>query len=165
MFCPKCAAAVSDEQQKFCRSCGLQLDGVARIISGTSDGESSTVEEPKERKAKSLRRAIVTIMIALIVGCLIPILAGLQSYDPGLRPLIPILAGVAGIFLFAGVIMIFYSESIGTSAGKSRRKAPPAADDTNRLPPGSEGTPALSAGERTTDLLERVNSEVKIPRS
>jgi hypothetical protein len=157
MFCPNCATLVG-EGQKFCRSCGLQLDGITRIVSGSSVEEQRDKDQGKTPMPRSLRLGIVTIMLGLLTGCLIPILAGLRSYSPAPGPLIPILAGIAGIFLFGGVIIMFLFESDGTKAKKPRKKVLPAAEDTNKLPSGSDGTPISSVSEQTTGLLETVKS-------
>jgi hypothetical protein len=155
MFCPNCATLVGEEQ-KFCRSCGLQLGGVRRIVSGSSVEDQRDIDQGKKPMPRSFRLGTVSIMLALLTGCIIPMLAGLRSYNPELGPLIPILAGVAGLLLFGGVIIVFLSESAGTKARKSRKKALLAAEETNKLPPGSNGTPILSVSEQTTGLLETV---------
>jgi len=155
MFCPNCASLVG-EDQKFCRSCGFQLDGVRRIVSGSSVEEKRDIDQGKKPMSLSMRLGIVTIMLGLLTGCIVPMLAGLRSYNPELGPLIPILAGVAGLFLFGGIIMMFLFESDGTKAKKARKKILLAAEDTNRLPSGAEGPPILSVSEQTTGLLETV---------
>jgi hypothetical protein len=157
MFCPNCATQVG-EGQKFCRSCGLQLDAITRIVSGSPVEEQRDIDQGRKTLPRSLRLGVVTIMLGLLTGCLIPIVAGLLSYYPALSPLIPILAGMAGLFLFGGVIIMFLMESTGTRAKKSRKKILPPAEDTNKLPPGSDGTPILSVSEQTTGLLETVKS-------
>src|SRR5215475_8827537 len=117
MFCPNCASQVA-EDQKFCRACGLQLDAVVKILAGSNKDQPSGKSQPgsgEDNKAmpRPLRLGVVTMMIGLLVGCLIPIIAGVKSYTPSVTPLIPILAGLAGIFLFAGVIIMFGFESTG----------------------------------------------------
>jgi hypothetical protein len=168
MFCPNCASPVA-EDQKFCRSCGLPLDAVAKLVTGSSVGEHREMAEGKKGMVRSVRWGVVTLMIGLLIGCIIPILAGLQNYTTApLAPLFPILAGFAGLFLFGGVIIMLFFQTDGSSANKTRRKvltATPSIEDTNELPPGSDSTPIPSVTERTTGLLERVESGVKTPEA
>src|SRR5262245_26202012 len=168
MFCPNCASTVA-EDQKFCRSCGLPLEVVTKLVTGTSVDEDPEIAERRKRVSRSVRWGVVTLMIGLLIGCLIPILAGLQNYTTApLAPLFPILAGFAGLFMFGGIIIMLFFQTAGSYVKKTSRnvrRATPATENTNKLAPGSDSTPLSSVTERTTDLLERVESRVKTPEA
>jgi hypothetical protein len=165
MYCPNCAAPLSDDQ-KFCRTCGSDLRKVSQVlgemIAGShladepGESESMTDERSLSRQAIFERRGTITILVALLVGCLIPIIVGINMYYPGLTPLILILAGLAGIILFSGVILVIYGERLSKEPldrDFARPAKLPQAAQTNQLPTGGHPENVPSVTEGTTDLL------------
>jgi hypothetical protein len=167
MYCPKCATPLADEQ-KFCRSCGLDLQEIAQLLSRESEADElaeagfTRSERAQSQKARLRTLGTITLMLALMIGCLIPISLGLFPNWAGIYQLILILSGLAGLPLFAGVILLVYADALPDLRAnkesiqlKSLQRAVP----TNQLPPVGQAEAVPSAVERTTDLLQTVEAK------
>ncbi len=161
IYCPKCATQHSDEQ-KYCRSCGFDLQVVSQILASESeavetDKLDSTESEPSQsKKAKLQLRGMITVISALLVGCLIPISLGLFSNWTGLTQLILVLSGLAGLLLFSGSIILIFADSLAEK--QINKKSSPltalrGSVKTNQLPPVDQSEPVAAFNEHTTDLL------------
>ena len=161
MFCPKCGTLQSDDQ-KFCRACGLGLQEVSasvkRSIALASSNQPASSDKPVETRGDLQRRGILITLVSLLVGCLIPIAAGLSNFYPWTALLIPVIAGVAGLILFTGAMIIVYaasSPSLPRKRAVSELPDLPGADTTPQLepPPGAERAPTVTEG--TTEFFEQ----------
>src|SRR5262245_38794309 len=115
MYCPKCATPSSDDQ-KFCRSCGFDLQVISQALARESELDDSDelelvdCELPQSRQKRMAFLGIAALMSGLMIGCLIPICLGLFPNWSGLNLLILVLSGLAGLPLFGGVILLVYSD-------------------------------------------------------
>jgi zinc ribbon protein len=162
MYCPNCAASFSDDQ-KFCRSCGFDLQIISQALGGEFgpdepdkwDAISSKRIESRKRKFEHL--GVITLMSGIMAGCLIPISLGLLSGWGGVSQLILVLAGLAGLLVFGGIILMVYPEvapDTQTTKEPSRPARLPRGATTNQLQPVPQSEPVLSVTERTTGLLD-----------
>jgi hypothetical protein len=162
MFCPQCATPMAGDQ-KFCRSCGFNLRQLQQLSaeetrgSGPAEIVAATTRPLKGKREKVRFVGLMTLLSSLLVGSVIPILAGLTFYTVDVAPLIPILAGLTGILLFGGIILLIVAESlpktIEVNLGSDQQPALKV-EDTKKLPPASAYGAIHSVTERTTDLLK-----------
>lgn len=160
MHCPNCGQKTSKDV-KFCRSCGLRLDPVARIVdSYLKGGTTQETRKPEvvtigsDRMARGLAAYVIIGFLMIVV----PIACGLYLKD------VPIAMYMASTFAVAGVIITVLgvgvtlirearttsARSVGQEVDTSKLTDSP----TNlALNDGNEFEPVSSVTEGTTKLL------------
>ncbi|HEV7844306.1 MAG TPA: zinc ribbon domain-containing protein [Pyrinomonadaceae bacterium] len=176
MYCPQCAAPHNDAA-KFCRSCGLEIEAVALLLSGkpvkSSEAvgnklESKTEQDWLEKKVagiSGITRGSILLAVSLLIG------VAMALFVPGRVPWMLIWMVFFGWMACWGGIETAYGVS-GLLESKSRLRLlraavrEPAIDSTpQRLsaaadppmlnkPPGAFGTSPLSVTEGTTRYLD-----------
>jgi hypothetical protein len=154
MFCPNCGNQAAGDQ-KFCRSCGMNLQKVAPALTehlaefGT--GQSKT-ESAKDLRHLAMRRAIwgIAVMFAGVALAMIGKKFIHNEEVGGVGALISII----GMFLTA-----YFLLSAEYKPSSAERRLPPeaklpGAKTTAQLPPERLADVTPSITERTTDLLE-----------
>lgn len=122
MYCPQCGTNLADTAAR-CYQCDLDVRPIARMLrSGDRPGAGEPM--PPEASARARRwqvqrhaLGLLLIMCSLLVGCFIPISIGLFNGAIALGSLILVLAGLAGVLLLLGTMLILAAEGqILTSA-------------------------------------------------
>jgi zinc ribbon protein len=156
MHCPTCGAETSLEQ-RFCRSCGMDLETVSKLVAAHSSPETLKLEKSLTKKAaqKRMYQSFKWGMICFILGSAALATTKTLSLDKifNLGPLFLLFIGM-GIMVY-GVL-----SSMGALASKSMKVLDPAstvelheAEATNELPPARVPVSVPSITERTTQLI------------
>jgi hypothetical protein len=66
LYCPRCAKAFTSGTS-YCRTCGLELAGIAKIVSGDAENAPVTVSRPN---FNAIRYGVVLMIIGLVIGLL-----------------------------------------------------------------------------------------------
>ena len=147
MYCPRCGKDGSLDQ-RFCRSCGFQLDQVMELL----EPQTTPVDDQKLAQLK-LRRigsivVMSTITLALCAVCGAIIWAMVTGG-------MPIGAGIFGLLVLIGMTSGFIF--LGLSQLKAEKPGSQTALDTNQTTKSLLNQPTLnvppSVTERTTNLL------------
>lgn len=153
MFCPNCGKTISAES-KFCRACGLNLEGVAQSLAEQlPQAEPDTDLQRRQRRIEQLLSVVIgsafTVFVLAILWALIYKIIIVKG---------EILEGsiFLGLFLAAvtALILVVYRESLRESLAKRRKSQTTLAEGrlTGKLPESSF-EPITSVTERTTELL------------
>lgn len=149
MYCPNCATRLAETATR-CLGCGLGVAPVARLL---RDGREDDAAAADTRRWGRRRRALgtLTVLCSLLLGCFIPISIGLLGGQPYLGSIILVLAGLAGVLLLVGSMLIMAADGVILTS------APPAAGD-DRQPPRSaqaERAYALPASDSAAQVAGR----------
>jgi predicted nucleic acid-binding Zn ribbon protein len=173
MYCPKCGTAVA-EDQKFCRSCGLNLIMVAQIVAGhppTAEPDQTLIEileKLRNRRKKMKALGAVIMMAGLITWGLIflPRMlfpGGIEDLD--LKILYLLSCIFLGLFLFAGGLFLLAGAVLiaPNMLESSVTKSPTQGEGFTNMP-ASYSEPISSTTDHTTYILEPVLSkQPKVP--
>lgn len=158
MFCPSCGATNSIDQ-RFCRSCGLNLEHAAQSLrdqfpmSGPSD--LARREARLEKFGQVAFGGFLVVVVSAVVGLVYAILA--RFVFSGDNPAVGILLTAFIIFAMLSLAYVIFREDLKEKRMKIAREeeppggAPPVV--TGRLIEEREFEPVPTVTEDTTDLL------------
>jgi len=165
MHCPTCGAETTLEQ-RFCRSCGMDLETVSKLVAAHSSPESLRLEKSLTEKANRQRmyQSFKWGMTCFILGMATLATVKTLGFDKtfNLGPL---------LLLFVGMFIMFYGGVLAPMrerGASSSRKLPgpgstselPGTENTKELPAARVPVPVASVTERTTQLI----ATEKVPR-
>lgn len=166
MFCPNCGANNSTEQ-KFCRSCGLNLEKSAEsLIEQMPNAQNANLLKQTQMLEKFGNFAFGGFGIVLLTA-----IAGIiyVIFNKMILPGTNVLAGILFIsFIVFGVlavIFIFFNEHLKEKKAKINPALPnelTAAKATGKLLEEKHFYPVPSVAENSTELLFAVNKSRKI---
>src|SRR6266705_3137267 len=155
MYCPNCSAEASTAQ-KFCRSCGMELQSVAELINDqtpivkpVSSGEPGV----HARQRAMLIWGLIITFGAAAVGASLKIL-GKEGIHPAgeFTPYLSVIAVLAAIFGMGLMCYPFLQQTWGKPI--SRKPPLPKSEPTIKLRPALLSEEHPSVTESTTEFLE-----------
>jgi hypothetical protein len=161
IYCPGCGVHAAADQ-KFCRSCGLDL----QLISQSVAEHFGEIAEASESRRLSLdhwgKRILLTglsMLMLLMIGAMICVaisnIFGLRFEDFGFNSIGPVVAPIALLLTFVGAAMAFYPQIIKQlSIPRSQQPTLPHAETTRKLSSETLVGSMESITEHTTELLE-----------
>lgn len=165
MHCPSCGAETTLDQ-RFCRSCGMDLETVSKLVVAHSSPAALKLEKSLSKKATQQRmyQSFKWGMICFILGMAALATTKTLALDK--------IFNLGSLFLlFIGMGIMLYGVISQMRVGDPRTiKLPasgktselPEAETTKELPPARIPVPVASVTERTTQLI--ANEKVVTPR-
>ncbi|HWN08049.1 MAG TPA: hypothetical protein VNO50_02015 [Pyrinomonadaceae bacterium] len=156
MHCPTCGIDTTLDQ-RFCRSCGMDLEAVSKLVASHSSPETLTVEKSQIERAaeKRLYRSFKWGMICFLLGMAALATVKTLGFDKTFRlgPLLLLFLGM-GIMVFGVLSSLRILASKSTKVLDRERTAElQEAEVTKELPPAGVPVPVASITERTTQLI------------
>ena len=157
MHCPSCGAETSLDQ-RFCRSCGMDLETVSKLVAAHSSPETLKLEKSLSEKAtqKRMYQSIKWGMICFILGMAALATTKTLGLDKvfNLGPLFLLFMGM-GIMLYGAVLfpMRERASSSRKLPGPGSSSELPETEITKELPAARVSVPVASVTERTTQLI------------
>ena len=158
MHCPNCGKQTS-LNQKFCRSCGMSLETVSKVLT-----EHLSVADSDRLMAKVDESLLVRRMYKMLLWGIIAVIFGIAllaiGKNNGLITLPGLLIALAGMLLAAYGVLSPIKTMVLPSRQQPQSKALKQPESELYLPPQSFFEPVPSVTERTTELLEIENPRV-----
>ena len=170
MHCPNCGQK-TDSKLKFCRSCGMKLDSVARALDEHLDSgqaaESGESGEPGESQEKgSDERAMRNVIYLIFTGFIIVFIgAALAILGKQISPWVKMTGALLALFgILVSICSAMYAAIRGEKALRpaSSKREPKDMEEgsAGELLPGDDFVPAPSVTESTTRNLDTGKAKV-----
>lgn len=156
MHCPSCGVETTLEQ-RYCRSCGMDLETVSKLVASHSSPEALKLEKALARKAdqqrmyQSLKWGMIFLILGMAVLTTIKTLALDKTFN---------LFGALLLFISMGLMcysVLAPMRERALRSGKFLRDGDtselPPTEALEDLPPARVPVPAASITERTTQLM------------
>ena len=157
MHCPSCGAETTLEQ-RFCRSCGMDVETVSKLVAAHSSPETLKLEKSLIEKANRQRmyQSFKWGMTCFILGMATLAATKTLGFDKtfNLGPLLLLFVGM-GIMFYGGVLapMRDRASSSRKLPGLGSTNELPETENTKELPAARVPVPVASVTERTTQLI------------
>jgi hypothetical protein len=157
MFCPNCGANNATEQ-KFCRSCGLNLTDVSKTLpEQIPSAESASLSRREKLIERFGNFALGGLGVVILFAVTILIYTIVEKFlVSGTNVYFAVLPAAFIVFAFLSLIFVVFNESLK----EKKAKINPAPNneltektDTAKLPAEKPFEPARSITENTTGLL------------
>lgn len=125
MYCPQCATHLAATATR-CHECHLDVQQIGRILRHEDRPDPATGLAGQVQRWKQQRSSLGTLLVmcSLLVGCLIPIAVGLFSNSDALSAIIPVLAGLAGLLLILGSMLLLAADGVILTGDDQSQAAP-----------------------------------------
>lgn len=164
MFCPNCSVEAPAEQ-RFCRTCGMELQAVAELIRDQSPLVKRAERQPPAFEARTRALVIwglIMTLSATAAGASLKILGKENIHPAGeFTPYVSVIAVIAAIFGMGLICYPFLQQT--WSKPSSRKPALPRQESTIDLRPDLRAEQQSSVTEKTTEFLEASESRAKAP--
>ena len=156
MHCPSCGAETTLEQ-RFCRSCGMDLETVSKLVVAHSSPETLKVEKSLTKKAaqrrmyQSFKWSVIFFILGMASLAATKTLGFAKVYNLG--PLFLVFLGM-GLMLFGALSpMRDRASSLRSLPGPGSTSELPEVETTKELPSARVPVSVPSITERTTQLI------------
>ena len=165
MHCPTCGAETTLEQ-RFCRSCGMDLETVSKLVAAHSSPETLKLEKSLSEKANRQRmyQSFKWGMACFILGMATLAATKTLGFDKtfNLVPLLLLFVGMS--IMFYGGVLLPMRDRVSNSSrlpGLGSTSELPETETTKELPAARVPVPVASVTERTTQLIatEKVGTQ------
>ena len=155
MHCPTCGTTTTTDQ-KFCRSCGMNLEVVSKLVAAHSPSDEVQISKAGADKAALARMVKWMLWGFLVLGLGILLLVTQKTF--ALDRMVRFFASCLSL-TGTGIIMYGLLTSLrdgaSTKSRSSKASELPPAEITKSLPEERVPVPLPSVTEATTELLER----------
>lgn len=165
MYCPNCATQVSAEQ-KFCRSCGLDLQAVSQAVAthlATSQPDKALVTEMDKQQWARMWKRWWSIGFAIMFIGIVTLGAGRKLFHNEVVTMIGVMILLGGFWpLMQPIFSAFQLKERVLPKPPQPAVLPQAPVTTNPLSlPDRHPEPVLGVTERTTDLLAHAEPQME----
>jgi hypothetical protein len=163
MHCPSCGVETTLEQ-RFCRSCGMDLETVSKLVTAHASPESLKLEKSLTKKATQRRmyQSMKWGMLLFILGMASLGITKTLGFDKvyNLGPLILLFSGML-IMLFGMILFPMRDQVLGSRKlpKLASTNALPKTETTRELPSARIPVSVPSITERTTQLIAKEPSK------